>query len=308
MEILLLLLIRLTPFYLSILFGFLSARYLQVSRESVGNLLLYVVTPVIIFNAVLNTSLSYQTFLLPVFFFVCASSICVFFYWQGKRFWQGSTRNIVAYAAGSANTGYFGLPIALALWGNGAFNVVVLCMLGFIVYDCTIGFFVVARNEYDNKKALKKLLGLPSLYAIVTALILNVLQVTDLGATYQGFIANFQGAFAVFGPMLIGIALGTREKYQFEANAFIVSFVTKFVVWPLLVSAFIFIDISYLHLYSHQIHKILFLLSLVPFAANTVALATTFKAEPAKMSFIVMLSVLFASVYIPFMLFLFGQF
>lgn len=294
--------IKLLPFYSSILLGFFAGKYLQVRRESIGALLLYIFTPIIVFHAVLTTPLSYQTLQLPVLFFVVASSVCLLFFWLGRRLWADATANILAYAVGSANTGYFGLPIALALWGNNVFNTVILCMLGMVIYDSTIGFFVVAKHGYSNRKALIKLLTLPSLYAVLVALIFNIANIHTFGSVYTESIQRFQGAFSILGPMLIGIALGQHEKYVLDIKAVIASFCTKFFIWPLIISLFIFGDSMYWHVYSSEIHKVLFLLSMGPFAANTVALATTFGTHPQKASALVMLSVLFASLYIPLVL------
>ncbi len=296
--------LRLLPFYLSVVIGYVAGRYLQISRESIGKLLLYVITPVVVFNAVLTSPLSAETLALPIVTFFLACVICLAFYVLAKSLWRDSTKNILAYAVGSANSGFFGLPVALVLWGNSIFNTVILCMLGWVVYDSTVGFWIAIKNDFTTRKALQKLLQLPSLYAILLAVILNMIGIQDLGTTYQSLVVAFQATFTLLGPMLIGIAIGHREKAIWDTKAIMLSFAFKFVLWPLAMAAILVVDSLYFHIFAAQTQQVLFLLSLVPFAANTVALASAFQLQPQKASTLVILGVLFASLYIPIVLYI----
>ena len=79
------------------------------------------------------------------------------------------------------------------------------------------------------------------------------------------------------------------------------TFLAKFLVWPLGVMAFIALDLSYLGIYNSNIHHALTLISIVPIAINTVVMASMAKSFPDKASTTVLLSTLFALIYVPFM-------
>ena len=42
--------------------------------------------------------------------------LCLFFYWISASLWKDNTRNLLAFGAGTGNTAYFGIPVALILF------------------------------------------------------------------------------------------------------------------------------------------------------------------------------------------------
>lgn len=105
--------------------------------------------------------------------------------------------------------------------------------------------------------------------------------------------------------MIIGLGLSGIQSYKFDYRFITVSFFAKFAVWPLIILAVIAIDNSLFQLYDNTIHNVMLLMAIVPMAANTVAIATTLKVQPEKAAVTVLLSTLFALIYIPFMSMLF---
>jgi len=98
--------------------------------------------------------------------------------------------------------------------------------------------------------------------------------------------------------------LSELTKTHLELDAIKRSFIPKFVVWPALVIALIVIDQNYIHLFSAnpEVYQVMFLMSIVPIAANTVAYASFTKVEPQRAAFIVFSSTVFAIAYIPIMI------
>ena len=64
-------------------------------------------------------------------------------------------------------------------------------------------------------------------------------------------------------------------------------------------------DINLFRLLNRDIYQIMFLLSLSPLAANTVSFATILKVQPQKAAIAVLLSTIFALIYIPLMVSIF---
>ena len=77
------------------------------------------------------------------------------------------------------------------------------------------------------------------------------------------------------------------------------TFCAKFIIWPILIAGIVFLDTSLLHIFSAEVHKVLILMSIVPLAANTVAIATELRTHPEKASVAVLLSTVFALFFIP---------
>lgn len=302
MELFLNFIAKLIPIYALIGAGFIIGRKLSVKKEAVSSLLIYLVAPVVIFNSVYTTKLTKETLLLPVIFFCLCSGIALTSYFLNSRVKPKKMRGMLAFAAGSGNTGYFGLPVALALFGEEVIGLVVLCIFGYLVYETTVGFVLIAKGEHGIKESLHKLLRLPVLYAFVAAVIIQQLNI-KLGSVYADFIPNFRGAYVLLGSLLVGLALSELTKAHLDFRVIVRSFVPKFIVWPIVVIALISIDRQYTHLFinANGVYQVAFLMAIVPIAANTVAYASFLKAEPERAALIVFTSTIFAIVYIPMM-------
>lgn len=294
--------VKLIPIYLLIGAGYVTGKKLPVKRETISSLLIYLVAPVVIFNSVYTTQITPSLVLLPVIFFVLCSAIALGSFIVNKHIKPNGLRGVLALAAGSGNTGYFGIPVALALFGEEAVGLVVLCVFGFLVYETTTGFVLIARGQHTLKESIEKLLKLPVLYAFLGGIVVSILGV-NLGSVYANFVPNFRGAYVLLGSLLVGIALSELNKSHIELGTITRAFIPKFVVWPVLVIALILFDqqVTHLFLRRNDIYQVMFLMSIVPIAANTVAYATFLKTEPERAALIVFVSTIFAIVYIPLM-------
>src|SRR3989338_969274 len=183
MEIFFSLILKLIPLYLIIFLGFLAGKYLKAQKESIASVLIYTITPVIIFHGVVTTEINLGVLMLPAIYFSIATILCLTFYKFTKKLWPDNTRNILAFAAGIGNIGYFGLPVAVAIFGENAVGIVALMVMGGMVYESTVGFFITARGHHTVEESIGKLLKLPLIYAFLFGLILNLLKVS-LNQTY----------------------------------------------------------------------------------------------------------------------------
>lgn len=300
MDIFLTLLVKLVPLYLIILLGYISGRYLKVQKETVSALLIYVIYPVVVFTGVVKADINLSTLSLPFVIFSVSCLLCIVFYALARLFWQDASKNLLAFGAGNANTGYFGVPVALALFGEELLGLYILCIIGITFYENTLGFFITARGHHTPKESLMKLVRLPTLYAFVLGIVVSVSNI-HLPELYFDTATNFRAAFTLLGMMVIGLGLASIRKFEFDLKFVGISFLAKFIAWPLCMALIIFIDNTVLHLYSQDVHKILLLISFTPLAANMVVFATQLKTHPEKASYAVLLSTLLALVYIPTM-------
>ncbi len=297
---------KIIPLYLLILLGFFAGRGLDAKKETVASLLIYIIAPLVIFHGVATTTLGVATVTLPLLFFALCCVTCGLAYVIGKLVWKDSTANIFAFTGGTGNTGYFGIPVAIALFGDAALGPMALATLGFILYECTLGIYVTARGNYSVHQSLMKIVKLPSIYAFLIGISVNLAQV-PLNDTYQAFALNVRGTYSVLGMMLIGLGLSDVHRWKPDFRFFGLTFLFKFALWPGLIALILFIDSAYLHSYDQLTRGTMVLLSVVPLAANTVAWATEMKAQPEKAAMAVLASTIFALFYIPLVAVLFLQ-
>ena len=298
MEIFLTLFSKLTPLYLIIVLGFIAGKFLNAQKETLASILIYLITPVIIFHGVITTEINLGILLLPLFYFSIASVLCLSFYILTKKFWDDNTHHILAFTAGTGNIGYFGLPVAVAVFGESAVGIVALMIMGGMIYESTIGFFITARGHHTVVESINKLLRLPLLYAFIIGLVLNLWGIS-LNQIYYDTVLLFRGAYTILGMMIIGLALSEINNFIIDFKFVSLAFLAKFFLWPILMILVILLDINLLHQLNGEIHRIMFLLSLSPLAANTVSYASLLKVQPQKAAIAVLLSTLFALIYIP---------
>lgn len=300
MDIFLDLLAKLLPIYSIIGLGFWLTRKFSIDKDSVVKLLIYLIAPVVIFNGVYELDLSLKILLLPGIFYIVSSTLAILTFVLTKNNKLSKMRGILAFTAGSGNTGYFGLPVAVAVFGESAVGLAVLCTFGFVMYENTTGFFLAAKANNTAKQAIKKILSLPMLYAFTAAVILNFADI-DLGGIYRDFVPNFRGAFVILGSFVVGSALAGITRTDVDLRAMRQAFMTKFIIWPVIIGSLIQLDKTFWQVFTSQpgVYGVAFLMSIVPLAANTVAYATLLKEEPEKTAFMVFVSTVIALAYIP---------
>lgn len=298
MDIFLTLLLKLIPLYILIFLGYVGGRYLKFNKETIASLLIDIIVPVVVFTGVATSEISISTISLPILFFVICFLVSMITYSLSGFFWKDSTRNILAFITGSGNTGYFGLPVAIALFGNNVIGIVASAILGTNLYATSVGYYIAAKGQHSAKESLIKVLKLPILYAFIAGALVNVLGF-DLGKTYFDAAENFNGAYIILGMMLIGLGLADIRDFKFDFKFIFISFLAKFLLWPLIAITVLFIDTNFFNLYGPDLHKIIILMSIVPLAANVVSYVTILKSHPEKVSLAVLLSTIFALFYIP---------
>jgi predicted permease len=294
---------RLIPLYGVVALGFFAGRILKIDRVSIAKIVIYLISPIVVFTAVSQIELKASYLLVPFTLAILSSIIAILFLLASRRFGNpdglsGRMGNLLGFAVGNANTGYFGVPVAMLLFGSEALGLYLLFSLGFLIYENSVGFYILARGTATAREALRRLVRLPALYAFGAAIIANLFHLRITGAAAD-FSAFFRGTYSILGVMLIGLGVAEVRTFRVDWKFTSATFLGKFLVWPLLMGVFVFADQNYFQIYSEQVHRMLILISLCPLAANTVAFATLLKIEPEKAGVAVLLSTLFALIFIP---------
>lgn len=294
------LIVKILPLYALISLGYIAGKFLNANRETVANLLFYIIAPLIIFNGVINTRIDTSVLLLPVVTFCISTFLCLVFYAGSLKIWKDSSRNLLGFSAGTGNTGYFGLPLALLLFNDQGEGVYIMALLGMSLYENSIGYYILAKGTHTARECLIKLTKLPALYAFGFGLLLNLLHI-KMPSPFVEFIGYMKGAYTVLGMMVIGLGLASLQHFKVDFRFLGMSFLAKFVAWPIITLIIIYLDNNYFGFFGRSIYNALILISIVPLAVNTVILASVFKSQPEKAAMSVVLSILFALLYVPVM-------
>jgi len=308
MNLFLILLFKILPLYINVLLGFLASRFLGVERNSIAVLLIYVIGPIVVFSATISVEIDFAVAFLPIFLYLFSSSIAFAMLYLAKDRWSDPTGNILAFTAGTGNTGYFGIPLAMIFFDTDLANIYIFTVLSSLLYENTTGFYVTSKGNYTARESLKKIIKLPILHAFVLGLVCNLMDI-GLPQTLLAYSDQFKGAYGILGMMMLGMGLhGFQMEKDLDLRFITAAFVMKFLFWPLSIWGFILLDNTVFHLLNEDLHKVLILFAIVPLAGNSVSLAVLLHTKPEKMSLAVFLSTVLSTIFIPTILYLYGGF
>ncbi|MDD4286916.1 MAG: hypothetical protein PHN33_01025 [Candidatus Peribacteraceae bacterium] len=291
---------KLLPLYLFIAVGYLLGVFLHLKRRSVAMLLLYVLSPIVVFEGGWTAPLSRGTLALPLLFLAICSVLCGLFYLLSGLVWKrgDSIRNLAAFASANGNSGYFGIPAGLALFGQQSLGIIVLCSLGFVLYESSTGFFTLARSNFTLRESMRKVALLPVLYAFALGIVANIWQVPE-PAMVSLFLHGVRTIFSIIGMLLIGVSLAGERLSAIDAKLLVFTTVAKTVVWPALMLLFIALDRHVFRIFDEDVHGVLLLMGMIPLAVNTVVYSSVLKVHPEKAAVAVMVSTVIALFFIP---------
>ena len=298
------LLLQMTGLYLCIAIGFIAARKFEIHGKSISQLLFYFIVPLTFLYGISKTNMQPHYLLLPLCVFGIACSLCLIHYSIARRVYSDKSANILAFASGNGNLGYFGIPIAMMLFEPPIVGIYMMTIIGTMLFETTLGYYITTKGDFSTREALFKMAKLPMLHGALIGLLLSFFQLST-PAFLEGFFIGVKGAYSTLGMMVVGIALAAATSLKLDWKFIGMAFAVKFIAWPLLVGGLVLLDIHVLHLFSETVHHTTLLISFMPLAVNSVIFATLLDAQPEKMATAVFLSTLFALLYVPVMISLF---
>lgn len=293
---------KILPLYINIILGYLSVRCLKVDKGAIAALLFYIIGPIVIFSATMSVKIDPGVLFLPVFLYLFSSAVGFLALHLFQNQWPDPSGNILAFTAGTGNTGYFGIVLALILFEPEVADIFIFAILGSFFYEATTGFYITAKGRFSAAESVRKVFRLPALYAFILAMVLNVFGVV-LPQTLAAFFGQFKVAFSILGMMVLGMGLcGQKKGEGIDMKFLAISLGAKFIFWPLAILGLILFDKSFTHFLYDDLYRVLFVCSIVPLAGNTVTLAVLLNTRPEKAAFAVLLSTIVSVFTIPLML------
>lgn len=289
---------QLVPLLLLIGLGYAAGRWLQVETRSLAMLAIYFLAPIVNFGGVAQLRFQSSYLLLPPLLFGIAAGIALLAYGLAGRLYADHTRNLVAMAASTGNTGYFGTPLVLALLGSQAVGIYFLMNFAVALCETTVGYYFGARGRHGARDSVKKVLALPANYAVLLGLAWNALG-WPLPPVALEWWTRFTGAWVVIGMMLIGVALGQAGGWRANARLTGLLFAIKFALWPACTWGLVLLDRAWLGLFDPVVHTLLLVIGTVPLAGNTVTFAAQLGLRTGEAAAVVLESTLFVVFYLP---------
>ncbi len=286
-------------FLVSIAFlGFFSGKKFNLDQREMSILLVYIISPAVMFVSVLEapSGRNYFNFTIGAFF-VC-SITATFALLIGKILWKDSTKYLFAFSGGTGNTGYFGLPLAIGIFDEIGAAVAVFIILGVNLYEFSYGYFLTSRGRNSISESFNRIIKLPIIYSFIIALLIRDSSL-NLDKILVDGLNNFKGAYSILGMMVIGVTLSKFHKFEMDWKYFLCALGWKFIVWPLVAVFLIIVFGKNLDMVERAI---ILLMCTVPMAGNVVVIANELGVHPEKAATAVMASTILAIVTVPVVL------
>ncbi|MCI0509614.1 hypothetical protein C8E00_10413 [Chromohalobacter marismortui] len=288
------------PLWMLLIFvalGWLCARRLAIDPRPIATLLIYLIAPLTFFRGLYLGEPSLALIGLTAGMFALASLLCLVTHALVRRTFPPQEAALLAFSAGTGNTGYFGLPLAMALLPPEGVAAYLFCLLGITLFEFSVGFYISARGRFSVRESLGKIVRLPLLYAFMTALLAYHLPWPVPDAVIEG-LDYFRASYTVLGMMIIGMTLGGVSLRAFDARFLAASIAARYVMWPLVMLGLV-LGLQATTGLSTTMTGVLLLLGVVPMAANVVVIAMELNIRPAKGAIAVLVTTVGAPLVIP---------
>ena len=294
--------LKILPLYLIILIGFIAGKTIKTDRDVIAKFLFFIITPIVIFTGVVKMKNdSHIILLLPVIVYVISCVMCSIMYRISAAIFHSNIRNIIAFSSGSANTGHFGLPIALTVLDTESVAIYIVSFLGITLFENTYGFYIAAKGCFTAFDCIKKILKLPALYAIVLGLCVNYMKFS-IPPMLQEFCDNVRSTYVVLGMSTVGLGFAVAQFGSIDWKIVGSTLIAKYIVWPFVMMCVVLLDKYYFFLYGKEVHMALIILSVVPISVSTVILGSILKYPSEQLIWALLISTLVGLLYVPIML------
>jgi malate permease and related proteins len=159
--------------------GFLLGKTLEVDSRSLGRVVFYVFSPILVFNLLLHTQLNSGQILSTMGFTVgvavVVGSAALLLGWLLHL--DRPVLMALILTAAFGNTGNYGLPLVSFAFGQDALAFATLNFVTSIVMFNTLGVLVASLGHMDLKTAAIGIFRVPAVYGVVLAAVLNHYQI-----------------------------------------------------------------------------------------------------------------------------------
>jgi len=294
--------VSISSIYFFILLGWLSKVFLkaQIDEKSLVLLSIYFLQPMLVFWGLTTQEIDLSVVQAPLLFFlVIMIALSMSFLVVNYLFKEQKDRSIATVASIVGNTGNLGIPLGIALFGEGSILYTSIINLANLFIVNTVGVYFYARGEFSARDAFVKIFKLPAIWFGFLALLFNA---AGLKIPENLSLSLEMGAYTtmvlqlfIFGMYLYSVKISDIDKK-------LITFVTvmKFVAIPLLA-----IMILQFFTLSDMVYNVILLELLVPLAVMNVNLAALYDCRVNQVTFLVFSS---SFIFLGYLFFVLGLF
>jgi hypothetical protein len=159
--------------------GFLLGKTLDVDSRSLGRVVFYVFSPILVFNLLLHTELSSGQILATMAYTVLVCLVVgILAYVSGRLLhFERPVLMALIITAAFGNTGNYGLPLVSFAFGQDALAFATLNFVTSVVIFNTAGVLIASLGHMDIRSAAVGVFKVPAVYGVLLAAALNRFQI-----------------------------------------------------------------------------------------------------------------------------------
>lgn len=273
---------NLLPIMLIAAAGYALGKTLTVDSRTIGRMVFYIFSPLLVFNLMVTSQLNLQQALTTVGYTAAVIAVMGLIAFILGKIFQLSRPHLLAVILTVAfgNTGNYGLPLVKFAFGDEALAVASIFYVTTTILFNTVGVVIASLGHLDLKSAILGVFKLPILYAVTVALLVKGFGISiplPLSRTIE-IAAN--GAIPAM-IILLGLEL-THIEWTHSMRAMSLGVATKLLIGP--VVGLLLASLFGLQGHTRQGSVIE---AAMPAAVATTVVATEYKLEPSLVTAIV---------------------
>jgi malate permease and related proteins len=196
--------------------AYLVGKYLSLDARTVGRLVFYFFSPVLVFNLIIHSQLPFDEMLKTAGYATAVMIACGLVALLGGLALHLERRVLIAVILVGmfGNNGNFGLPLISFAFGPAALAHSSIYFITSAVIVNSIGVLIASLGHTDIQRALLGLLKVPLIYALIAALIVIRFDLT-LPVPLERSVSLVAGAGVPMMLVLLGLEL---QKAQWTRN------------------------------------------------------------------------------------------
>jgi len=269
--------------YFFILLGFGGKKYFgeRLDEKSLVLLSIYLLQPMLVFWGLTHRPIDRSVVEAPLIFLAVIVLILLSIYpFVSRIFPDARERSIVLVASIVGNTGNLGIPLGIALFGEGSVIYTSIINLANVFLVYTVGVYFYSRGKFPIRESVGNIFRLPPIWFGTAAILFNL---AGLEVPRPLAMPLQMGAYAtmVLQLMIFGIYLATVKvkEIRWPLLGFVAS--AKFLLIP--ISAWIFLSPLAL---DPLVFNLILLELVVPMAVMNVNLAALYDCRPEQVAFL----------------------
>jgi len=213
--------------------GFALGKLLHVDPRSLGRVVFYVFSPVLIFNLLVQNQLKLTEAAIVIAFTLCFILTIGMLTLVMGYFLKLERTALVAILITTmfANTGNYGLPLVSFAFGEQALSYAGIYFVTTTLLFYTLGVFLASLGHMSFKEALLGLFRIPMMYAVLLAILINIWNIEIPVPVSRAVELAANGTIPLM-LILLGVQL-THVEFSGNQRALQLSVSLRLVIAPL---------------------------------------------------------------------------